>query len=126
GRIRYRSPLAPELFQRAWEGRAELGGENVRPLPRALACGPTPLFQEAFRFIGHIVQPWPARFAPAVRIDARTFVPHLALFAAHHRTVTPKSVATDGVEIPLDGDGLAPINFLPPDLLGNRVKTLRS
>jgi serine phosphatase RsbU (regulator of sigma subunit) len=122
--IKYRSPVASDKFLSGWTQLTEpyTGG---RPLAGARAYGPTPLYQSGFKHVGHIVQEWPARFAPAFLMKDGEAIPHIGLYAATRREIGPDGIRVDGHLIPSDADGLAAINFLPPALCASRVKTLR-
>lgn len=122
--IKYRSPVAAAKYTSGWTKDTEphAGG---RALPGAQAFGPTPLYQSAFRNVGHIVQEWPARFAPAFLMADGEAIPHIGLYAAARREIGAEGIVADGHLIPVDADGLAEINFLPPTESAKRVKTLR-
>ncbi len=122
--IKYRIPVPTERFRTAWTSLTP-PLLTAHGMPGAQVYGPTPLFQEGFRQIGHIVQEWPSRFAPVLRLGPEVAVPHVALYAATRRELGPDAIRTDGTPIPVDADGLAAIDFLPPMTAVKRVKTLR-
>lgn len=123
--IPYRDPVEREHFMGGWGDVAGLATAPVYAMMGAHIYGPSVPFSQAFEAIGHIVQPWPGRFAASIRIADDQVVPHLALYAGTNRSLTGDGVVVDGHLIPHDGDNLSPVNFVEPVAILPQLKTLR-
>lgn len=122
--IRYREPLDtgnPELYSLA----VMLGREPKDPiaaweLPPIVerrnwyAYGPARELQPLLRNVGHFLYDGFGKVAPLVWLDADKVVPHLTLLLANERKIQGSRLWLDGKSVPVDGQGMVAVNFIPP------------
>ena len=87
------------------------------------AYGPEGAFDGAFTSLGHTVQLWQDQFAPFVATTGEV-IPHVALYAADQWRMSVGQLHLDGRPAPIGKDGLLAINFLSPERIDSRIKTL--
>lgn len=114
------------LTGRSWRQVEHVDELPVYAMGHRQAYGPEGPFRLAFPEVGHADQPWSDRFAPLVRMKGGGIIPHLGLYAASRWETRKGTLFLDGNEIPLDDRGLIPVNFLNPEEVGQKIKTVVS
>ena len=76
--------------------------------------GPSPQFQLAFTYVGHLQYSGHTKAAPFLRIKNDFGVPHASLFAADTFKITEENLLVNDVPVPIDDDGDIAVNLAHP------------
>lgn len=76
--------------------------------------GPSPQFQLAFTYVGHLQYSGHTKAAPFLRIGDDFGIPHASLFSADKFKVTETNLLVNDIPVPIDEDGDIAVNLAHP------------
>lgn len=115
-------PSIPEVFLGSSNGVSAF--IDAIPLLPGMLCAPrwaSDLSEASFAFQG---PPEAGRVPLLMRSDSVHLVPHMGLNAADMLALAPGTVRVSGKSVPLDSSGMVPLNFLPPEAVEERTRSL--
>ena len=76
--------------------------------------GPSPQFQMAFTYVGHLQYSGHTKAAPFLRIKDNFGIPHASLFAADSFKISKSDLLVNDIPVPIDADGDIAVNLAHP------------